>query len=240
MDIKELERIIKESKYIVFFGGAGVSTESGLKDFRGDTGLYKEKYMNITPEVILSHSYFVKNTEDFFEYYKEVFLRPRVNPNAAHKVLAQLEKMGKLKSIITQNIDNLHQEAGSKKVIELHGSVYRNYAIDTKERYDGIDVILKSEGVPKTADGQIIRPDVILYEEPLNQKTIDDAINEIKKADCLIVAGTSLVVYPAAGLLRHFNGKYLIGINRNLIDVPYFIKGDIGKVLSQINLEALK
>lgn len=239
MTIKELEKMIKESRYTVFFGGAGVSTESGLKDFRSKDGLYSETFYNESPEKILSHSYLMNHTENFFKYYKKNFLSQQVKPNSAHKILAKLEEKGKLQAIITQNIDNLHQLAGSKKVIELHGSIYRNYSIPSKRSYDGIEIILSQKGIPYDTYGEIIRPDVTLYEESLNHQVIEDAINEISKADLLIIGGTSLTVYPAASFISYFKGRNLVAINRDEIGIKNFIKGSIGEVLSKLNLDEI-
>ena len=239
MTIKDLEQMIKASNYTVFFGGAGVSTESGLKDFRSKDGLYSEKFQDISPEQILSYSYFKNHPENFYTYYKEKFLSQKVKPNQAHYVLSTLEKKGKLQAIITQNIDNLHQLAGSKNVIELHGSVYRNYSIPSKRKYDGIEIILNQKGIPYDAYGEMIRPDVTLYEESLKEEVILKAIKEISQAELLIIGGTSLTVYPAASFIQYFKGKNLVAINRDHIGVKNFIKGNIGEVLGQLNLDEI-
>lgn len=240
MDIRKLEQIILSSQYLVFFGGAGVSTESGLKDFRSQDGLYSEFFLNERPEKILSRTYFFNETENFYSYYKEKFLKPLPEPNQAHHVLSMLENMGILKAIITQNIDGLHQMAGSKKVIELHGSIHRNYALHSKTFYPGFEFILNSKSVPRTESGELIKPDVVLYEEPLDDQVVRQAVDEIKKADVLIVGGTSLTVYPAAGFIRFFNGKHLIIINREPGHGPYYLQGSIGEIFSQIKLDSIK
>ena len=198
-----------------FFGGAGVSTESGIPDFRSETGIFKsmEKYGD-TPERLVSHSYYLEHTEEFFSYYKDCLIFPEAEPNPAHYTLARLEKKGKLKTIITQNIDGLHQKSGSKNVFELHGSVYQNYCEICKKEYD-LDFILESEGIPHCTCGGIIKPDVVLYEEALNMNILNKSAKYIMSADTLIVGGTSLVVYPAAGLINYFKGKNLVLINKS-------------------------
>ena len=208
---------INESKRIVFFGGAGVSTESGLKDFRSKDGLYNEKY-DYPPEEILSHHFFINNTEEFYKFYKDKLNTKGCKPNITHLVLADLEKKGKLSSIITQNIDGFHQNAGSKKVLELHGSIKRNYCMDCGKFYDE-KYIFSSDGIPHCTCGGIIKPDVVLYEEGLNSDTISETVNEIKNADMLIIAGTSLNVYPAASFINYFNGKHMVLINKSI--TPY-------------------
>lgn len=237
--IKKLKNIIANANYIVFFGGAGVSTESNIPDFRGEKGIYqtKNKY-GLSPESMISRSYFLRNTEIFYEYYKESLVFPNAKPNLAHYALAKLEKENKLKAIITQNVDNLHQQAGAKNVYELHGSASRNYCMDCKSFYD-LDFILKSKGIPKCSKcGGIVKPDVVLYEEGLDQKVVTDSINHIKEADVMIVGGTSLNVYPAAGLLDYFNGHTLVIINKST--TPYdqranlIIQDSIGKVLNEV------
>lgn len=196
--IEKLQEIIDDSDNIVFFGGAGVSTESGIPDFRSESGIFKslEKYGD-TPERLVSHSYYLEHTDKFFSYYKDCLIFPEAEPNPAHYTLARLEKEGKLKAIITQNIDGLHQKAGSKNVLELHGSVYRNYCEICKKEYD-LNFILESEGIPHCTCGGIIKPDVILYEEALDMNILNKSVEYIMSADTLIVGGTSLVVYPAA------------------------------------------
>ncbi len=232
--LSTLQTWIRESDDIVFFGGAGVSTESGLKDFRSVDGLYHEKF-DYPPEEILSHSFFFAHTEYFYNFYREKMLCPDVLPNRAHKALAELEKRGKLKAVITQNIDGLHQMAGSKKVYELHGSVHRNYCMKCRAFYDA-SRISTSQGIPKCTCGGTIKPDVVLYEEGLDDACVTGAVNAIAEADLLIVGGTSLTVYPAAGLLRYYRGNKLVLINRD--ETPYDTSADlifresIGEVLS--------
>ncbi len=208
----ELKRIIADSEYIVFFGGAGVSTESGVPDFRSVDGLYNQKY-KFPPETILSHTFFMKNKEEFFRFYRDKLLIEGIEPNKAHKALAKLEKEGKLKAVVTQNIDGLHQAAGSKAVYELHGSVLRNYCMKCGKFHD-LEYIMKQELVPLCECGGVMKPDVVLYEEGLDENTINEAVRHIASADTLIIGGTSLAVYPAAGLVRYFNGKKLVLINK--------------------------
>ena len=212
-NLSTLKSWIKESSQIVFFGGAGVSTESGLKDFRSQDGLYHEKY-DYPPETILSHSFFFSHTAEFYRFYRDKMLCLTAKPNAAHLALARLEQRGKLKAIVTQNIDGLHQAAGSEKVFELHGSVHRNYCLKCGKFYTAED-IEKSTGVPRCTCGGLIKPDVVLYEEGLDQKCLMGAIQAIAQADLLIVGGTSLTVYPAAGLLQYYGGNRLVLINRD-------------------------
>ena len=208
-----LTRWIEESRAIVFFGGAGVSTESGLKDFRSQDGLYHEKY-DYPPETILSHSFFFSHTAEFYRFYRDKMLCLTAKPNAAHLALARLEQRGKLSAIVTQNIDGLHQAAGSKRVFELHGSVHRNHCLQCGKFYTAED-IERSTGVPRCTCGGLIKPDVVLYEEGLDQKCLMGAIQAIAQADLLIVGGTSLTVYPAAGLLQYYGGNRLVLINRD-------------------------
>lgn len=237
--IQELTNIIKNSNNIVFFGGAGVSTESGIPDFRSADGLYSSKYeRKFSPEEILSHSFFYSHTNDFYKFYKDKMIYTNAKPNYAHIVLAQLEKMGKLKAVITQNIDGLHQMAGSKNVFELHGSIHRNYCTNCYKSYE-LDYIINSQDIPKCETcGGIIKPDVVLYGEPLDNDVINGALNAIKNADTLIIGGTSLVVYPAAGFVDYFRGKNLILINKS--STPYdnkanlVINNSIGKVLKSV------
>lgn len=231
-----LQEIIDDSKRIVFFGGAGVSTESGIPDFRSQDGLYNQKY-DYPPEQIVSHTFFTRKTEEFYRFYKDRMIFPKAKPNAAHKKLAELERAGKLFAVITQNIDGLHQAAGSVNVIELHGSVHRNYCMNCGKSYS-LDEIMASEGVPKCGCGGTIKPDVVLYEESLNTSDIERAVNEISKADCLIIGGTSLAVYPAAGLVHYFKGKYLVVINKSTLDADadLVINDSIGEVLSHITV----
>ena len=216
--IEKLQEIIDASDNIVFFGGAGVSTESGVPDFRSESGIFKslEKYGD-TPERLVSHSYYLEHTDKFFSYYKDCLIFPEAEPNPAHYTLARLEKEGKLKAIITQNIDGLHQKAGSKNVLELHGIVYRNYCEICKKEYD-LNFILESEGIPHCTCGGIIKPDVVLYEEALDMNILNKSAQYIMSADTLIVGGTSLAVYPAAGLINYFKGKNLVLINKSQTD----------------------
>ena len=230
---------IKNSKRIVFFGGAGVSTESGLKDFRSVDGLYNEHY-DYPPEEILSHSFFMNNTLEFYKFYKDKLDTRKFKPNITHIVLSELEDKGLLSSVITQNIDGFHQDAGSKKVLELHGSIKRNYCMDCGKFYDD-KYIFESEGIPKCDCGGIIKPDVVLYEEGLDNNTVTEAIKEISQADLLIIGGTSLNVYPAASYLGFFQGKHMVLINRD--KTPYdnrcdlVINDSIGKVFEKIKEE---
>ncbi|MBR6392266.1 MAG: NAD-dependent protein deacylase [Eubacterium sp.] len=232
----DLQSIIDESKRIVFFGGAGVSTESGIPDFRSVDGLYNQKY-DYPPEEILSHTFFKQHTDYFYNFYRDKMLALDAQPNAAHYKLAELEKAGKLSAVVTQNIDGLHQKAGSKRVYELHGSVHRNYCQRCGKEYDA-QFIKNSSGIPKCECSGIIKPDVVLYEEGLDNDTINGALYEIDSADCLIVAGTSLNVYPAASFVRYFHGKHFVLINMsetpadNLADLV--IHGKVGEELSKI------
>lgn len=234
--LKTLRQIIDESNYIVFFGGAGVSTESGIPDFRSVDGLYSMRY-DYPPETILSHTFFMENTEEFYRFYRDKMLCPSAKPNAAHLTLARLEKEGKLKAVVTQNIDNLHQIAGSKSVYELHGSVWRNYCMKCGKFHD-LDFIINSTGVPRCECSGIVKPDVVLYEEGLDGETVQGACEHIMRADTLIVAGTSLTVYPAAGFVRYFSGKNLVLINRDptpMDDMATFItRENVGEVLSEL------
>lgn len=231
-----LQQIIDESKRIVFFGGAGVSTESGIPDFRSADGLYSQKY-KFPPEQIVSHTFFVKLPEEFFRFYKDRMIFPNARPNAAHKKLSELERAGKLHAVITQNIDGLHQAAGSVNVIELHGSVHRNYCMNCGKFYP-LSAVTESVGIPLCECGGKIKPDVVLYEESLKTEDIERAIYEIENADCLIIGGTSLAVYPAAGLVRYFKGKYIVVINKSELDADadLVINDNIGKVLEQIKV----
>ena len=234
--LETLRTWINESDNIVFFGGAGVSTESGIPDFRSVDGLYHQQY-DYPPETILSHTFFRRNTEEFYRFYRAKMLVLDAKPNAAHKKLAEWEQQGKLKAVVTQNIDGLHQAAGSKVVYELHGSVHRNYC-QKCGRLFGMSDILRSEGVPHCPCGGVIKPDVVLYEESLDTRILTQAVEEIARADLLIVAGTSLVVYPAAGLLDYFNGRHLVLINRTETGregrASLFIQDSVGKVLSRL------
>lgn len=234
--IKRLKDIIDSSNNIVFFGGAGVSTESGVPDFRSVDGLYNQQY-DYPPETILSHTFFMKNIEEFYRFYRNKMLFPDAQPNKAHKALAKLEQMGKLRAVVTQNIDNLHQLAGSKVVYELHGSVYRNYC-QKCNKFFGLQDILKMQGVPKCECGGIIKPDVVLYEEGLDQTTIQKSIRAIAEADMLIIGGTSLAVYPAAGLVDYYQGDKLVLINKSSTPkdnrADLVINDAIGEILSQV------
>lgn len=237
-EILELVRILKESNNIVFFGGAGVSTESNIPDFRSSNGLWNEKLkINFTPEQLVSHTFFARYPEEFFEFYKDKLIYPDAKPNEAHIALAKLEEMGKLKAVVTQNIDGLHQAAGSKVVYELHGSVLRNYCMSCHEFYDE-KYILESEGIPTCKKcGARVKPDVVLYEEGLDDDIISGAVSAISKADTLIIGGTSLVVYPAAGLINYFRGKNLVLINKSETsadrNADLVIHDSIGKVLGE-------
>lgn len=240
MAYEELKKIIDESNNIVFLGGAGVSTESNIPDFRSEDGLYNavNKY-GYPPEKLISHSFFKNNTELFYDYYKNNLIYKDALPNKAHKALALLEQRGKLKAIITQNIDNLHQIAGNKNVLELHGSVYRNYCQNCGEFYDLNYIINCKDKVPKCEKcGGVIKPDVVLYEECLNEETLSLSCKFISEADVLIVGGTSLVVYPAAGLINYYKGKKLILINKSETSydkiADLIINDSIGKVLSEV------
>lgn len=237
-EIRELAQILKDSNNIVFFGGAGVSTESNIPDFRSSNGLWNEKLkINFTPEQLVSHTFYMQYPDEFFKFYKDKLIYPDAEPNKAHLALAKLEEMGKLKAVVTQNIDGLHQAAGSKVVYELHGSVLRNYCEHCHTFYDE-KYILESEGVPVCEKcGARVKPDVVLYEEGLDQKIINGSVNAIMKADTLIIGGTSLVVYPAAGLIQYFQGKNLILINKSETsadrNADLVIHDSIGKVLSE-------
>lgn len=236
--IKRLKEIIDESNKIVFFGGAGVSTESGIPDFRSEKGLYKAKSeYGYSPEYMISRSFFDMNPETFFDYYKKNLIYLDAEPNKAHLALAKLEEQGKMLGVVTQNIDGLHQKAGSKRVYELHGSVLRNYCMRCNEFYTAED-IMEMEGVPKCECGGTIKPDVVLYEEMLDDTVVSGAIHAIEKADTLIVGGTSLVVYPAAGMLRYFRGKHLVVINKGATQADHqadlVINESIGEVLGAV------
>ena len=235
---ERLKRVIDDSKRIVFFGGAGVSTESGIPDFRSETGLYHAcQVYGSAPDTMLSATFYYGHPELFFKYYKENRIYPDVEPNAAHKALARLESDGKVTAVVTQNIDGLHQKAGSKRVYELHGSVLRNYCTHCRKFYSA-EFIKNSEGIPRCSCGGIVKPDVVLYEEGLDQSTIEKSVLAIYDADLLIVAGTSLTVYPAAGLINYYRGKKLVLINRD--ETPYDGRGDLvihdslGNVFSQL------
>lgn len=235
-EITALQRIIDESANIVFFGGAGVSTESGIPDFRSEDGLYHTKY-SYPPERILSHSFFIQNPEVFYTFYREKILYLDARPNPAHKKLAELEKLGKLKAVVTQNIDGLHQKAGSKTVYELHGSIHRNYCVECGKAYSA-EFVKEVKGIPHCTCGGIIKPDVVLYEESLDGRTIQSAVSAIAKADTLIIGGTSLVVYPAAGFIDYFRGKHLVLINKaetgKTVGADLIIHAPIGEILGKI------
>lgn len=235
-NIERLKKLVEESNNIVFFGGAGVSTESGIPDFRSKDGLYNQKY-KYSPETILSHSFFLNNTKEFYDFYREKMNSLKYEPNITHRKLAELEEKGKLKAVITQNIDGLHQKAGSKKVLELHGSVLRNYCMKCNKFYDA-KYVFEGKDIPKCNCGGIIKPDVVLYQEPLDYDVFEEAVEKISNADLLIVAGTSLTVNPACSLIQYFNGKNLVLINRDA--TPYdnradlLIRESLGKVFSNI------
>lgn len=234
---EKLQKIIDSHDNLVFFGGAGVSTESGIPDFRSVDGLYHQHY-EYPPETILSHSFFMRNPEGFYKFYHDKMLALDAEPNAAHRKLAELERAGKLKAVITQNIDGLHQKAGSRKVLELHGSVHRNYCMKCHQFYDAW-YIKNAPGVPRCETcGGMIKPDVVLYEESLDQNVLQESVLAISRAQVLIVGGTSLVVYPAAGLLRYFQGEALVVINKGATsadrNADLLIQESIGQVLGQI------
>ena len=235
----EIKKMVDDSNNIVFFGGAGVSTESGIPDFRSVDGLYNQKY-DYPPETILSHSFFMRKTEEFYKFYRDKMICTTAKPNYAHIALAKLEEMGKLKAVVTQNIDGLHQMAGSKKVYELHGSVHRNYCTNCGKFYDA-HYIAEADGIPKCEKcGSVIKPDVVLYEEGLDDGIIRKSVNAIRSADCMIIAGTSLVVYPAAGLIHYFSGKNLVLINKGRTGINthanLVIEAPVGEVFAQIKI----
>ena len=231
-----LKELVERSERIVFFGGAGVSTESGIPDFRSKDGLYNQKY-SVPPEVMLSDTYFYSHTEDFYRFYRDKMLPLDAQPNAAHKKLAEWEQAGKLLAVVTQNIDGLHQKAGSRRVFELHGSIYRNYCLSCGKSYTA-EYIKESKGVPRCSCGGLIKPDVVLYGEQLNDMTVMGAIRAISHADLLIVAGTSLSVYPAASFLDYFRGEHLVLINRDATpldgEAEICIHEKVGEVLSKL------
>lgn len=222
-NLEKLKQWVADSRQIVFFGGAGVSTESGIRDFRSVDGLYSQKF-DYPPETIISHSFYLKNPEYFFRFYREKMLPLGHEPNITHKKLAQWEREGKLAAVVTQNIDGLHQKAGSKTVYELHGSVLRNYCTRCGKFYPA-EFIRDTPGIPRCTCGGIVKPDVVLYEEALDQQTIENSVRAIRNADMLIVAGTSLTVYPAAGLIRYYRGNRLVLINRDA--TPYDNQADL-------------
>ena len=235
-EIAKLQEIIDDSENIVFFGGAGVSTESGIPDFRSADGIYHQQY-RYSPEQIVSHSFFVRHTEAFYDFYKEKMVCLEAKPNQAHKKLAELEEKGKLAAVITQNIDGLHQAAGSKTVWELHGSIHRNYCQKCGKFYDA-SYVKHADGVPRCECGGLIKPDVVLYEEGLDPGVIDHSIRSIREADTLIIGGTSLVVYPAAGFIDYFRGKHLVVINKSAtakeVRAELTIAAPIGEVMKEI------
>nr|WP_294443743.1 NAD-dependent protein deacylase [uncultured Blautia sp.] len=237
--VARLQEIIDVHENIVFFGGAGVSTESGIPDFRSQDGLYHQKY-DYPPETILSHTFFMRRPEEFYKFYRDKMLCDTAKPNAAHMKLAELEKCGKLKAVITQNIDNLHQMAGSRKVLELHGSVYRNYCMKCGKFYD-FSYIKNSTGVPRCECGGMVKPDVVLYEEGLDNQTLTDSVRAISQAQVLIIGGTSLAVYPAASLIDYFRGDCLVVINKAPTprdrNADLLIKDPIGQVFSKIRIK---
>lgn len=237
-DVEKLQELIDQHDRIVFFGGAGVSTESGIPDFRSVDGLYNQKY-DYPPETILSHTFFMRHPEEFYRFYRDKMLALDAKPNAAHKKLSELEAAGKLTGVVTQNIDGLHQAAGSKNVYEIHGSIHRNYCQKCGKFYDAA-YVKNSKGVPHCECGGVIKPDVVLYEESLDENMIDKSIRAISQADTLIIGGTSLVVYPAAGFVDYFRGKHLVVINKSdtakSVRAELTITAPIGEVLSQITV----
>ena len=237
--VEQLQEIISNSDNIVFFGGAGVSTESGIPDFRSVDGLYNQQY-KYPPETMLSHTFFARHTGEFFDFYRKKMIIPAAKPNKAHSKLAELEQAGKVKAVVTQNIDGLHQMAGSKMVLELHGSVKRNYCMRCKQFYDDL-FILNSTGIPTCSCGGVVKPDVVLYEEGLDNSTMQQTAHFISNADVLIVGGTSLVVYPAAGMIDYFRGSSLVLINRAATAADrkarLLIQDSIGEVLGQISVK---
>ena len=237
-ETEKLKQWIEESGNVVFFGGAGVSTESGIPDFRSQDGLYSQQYQ-YPPEMIISHSFYLKNPEEFYRFYKNKMIFPDAKPNAAHLALARLERQGKVKAVITQNIDGLHQKAGSRNVLELHGSVYRNFCTRCGRAY-GLDAVLQADGVPRCSCGGIIKPDVVLYEEGLDSDVLQKAVFYIRHADVLIIGGTSLTVYPAAGLIDYYRGNRLVLINKSATardaHADLIISRPIGQVFEELNI----
>ena len=235
-NIRKLQELVNSSNNIVFFGGSGVSTESGIRDFRSVDGLYHQKF-KYPPETMLSHTFYEEHTQEFYDFYRQKLLCPEARPNAAHYKLAQWEQEGKLKAVITQNIDGLHQMAGSHEVLELHGSVLRNYCTRCRKFY-GVDAVSGCSGIPRCSCGGIIKPDVVLYEEGLDEDVMDRAIDYIRRADLLLIGGTSLVVYPAAALVRYYRGHKLVVINKGSTYVDssanLVLDGPIGQILSQL------
>lgn len=241
-ETEQLQRIIDDSDRIVFFGGAGVSTESGIPDFRSADGIYHQAY-KYSPEQIVSHSFFVQYPEAFYEFYKEKMMMLDAKPNPAHRKLAELEKAGKLTAVVTQNIDGLHQAAGSRKVYELHGSIHRNYCMKCGKFYDA-RYVKESAGVPRCTCGGLIKPDVVLYEEGLDPETIQGAVQAISRADTLIIGGTSLVVYPAAGFIDYFRGRHLVVINKSetakTVQAELSVAAPIGRIMEQIQVRIME
>lgn len=241
-ETEQLQRIIDDSDRIVFFGGAGVSTESGIPDFRSADGIYHQAY-KYSPEQIVSHSFFIQYPEEFYKFYKEKMMMLDAKPNPAHRKLAELEKAGKLTAVVTQNIDGLHQAAGSRKVYELHGSIHRNYCMKCGKFYDA-RYVKESAGVPRCTCGGLIKPDVVLYEEGLDPETIQGAVQAIGRADTLIIGGTSLVVYPAAGFIDYFHGRHLVVINKSetakTVQAELSIAAPIGGIMEQIKVQSVK
>ncbi len=237
-ETEQLQKIIDESSRIVFFGGAGVSTESGIPDFRSADGIYHQKY-KYSPEQVVSHSFFLKYPEAFYEFYRDKMMALDARPNSAHKKLAELENAGKLTAVVTQNIDGLHQAAGSRNVFELHGSIHRNYCMKCGKFYDA-RYVKEHSGVPRCECGGMIKPDVVLYEEGLDQATIQGAVRAIAEADTLIIGGTSLVVYPAAGFIDYFRGKHLVVINKSetarAVRAELVIAAPIGKIMEKLRV----
>lgn len=236
--IQKLQQWILESQNTVFFGGAGVSTESGIPDFRGEDGLYRQKY-SYPPETILSHDFFFHHMDVFYQFYREKMLVINAVPNDAHKKLAEMEHAGQLKAVITQNIDGLHQKAGSKYVLELHGSIYRNHCLSCNRSFTAEEIIAK-EGIPRCSCGGIIKPDVVLYQESLDETVLENSVHAIEQAELLLVGGTSLSVYPAAGLIRYYKGSRLVLMNKTT--TPYdaqadlLLKGKIGEIFHLISV----
>ena len=238
-EVRKLQEIIDDSRRIVFFGGAGVSTESGIPDFRSAEGIYHQHY-KYAPEQVVSHSFFKAHPDVFYEFYKEKMMCLDAEPNAAHRKLAQLEEAGRLTAVITQNIDGLHQKAGSKKVYELHGSIHRNYCQKCGRFYDAA-FVKEAPGIPRCGCGGIIKPDVVLYDESLDSMTIEKSVRAIAEADTLIIGGTSLVVYPAAGFIDYFRGRHLVVINKSAtareVGAQLSISAPIGEILGQIKVK---
>lgn len=241
-ETEQLQRIIDDSDRIVFFGGAGVSTESGIPDFRSADGIYHQAY-KYSPEQIVSHSFFIQYPEEFYKFYKEKMMMLDAKPNPAHRKLAELEKAGKLTAVVTQNIDGLHQAAGSRKVYELHGSIHRNYCMKCGKFYDA-RYVKESAGVPRCTCGGLIKPDVVLYEEGLDPETIQGAVQAIGRADTLIIGGTSLVVYPAAGFIDYFHGRHLVVINKSetakTVQAELSVAAPIGRIMEQIQVRIME